>query len=409
MDAERLAEKLQLRTCHRPITPGGDEHFDLAFVTTWGDRDRSGREPPIVFVPGGPGMASVAPFLPLRQAAVRRDLDVVMVEHRGVGFSRRDAHGVDLPPEALTLVQAADDLVAVLDALDVESAVFHGTSYGSYLVQLAALRHPDRIAGLVLDSPMSRASDHTRVRDHRRALLWDGAAPTTARAAELLRAAAASGAVDAARATGVVQPVYEFAGARYLERLLELRLRGRAGRLWDRIEQLGVQETTRPIDHVMEFDLVGRIAFRELDYAEQADGGPLDVPPTFLAEAEAFPPFEGEPADLHAAQRDMAWPVAVISGERDLRTPRPLAQEVVDRAPDAVLVPLNGTGHSAMDTHQLAALHVAHAVQVGGHHRLPQLADRIADLPRRGASANLTTMLRAAIDLHRLLPAPLAR
>src|SRR5690606_5237226 len=79
----------------------------------------------------------------------------------------------------------------------------------------------------------------------------------------------------------------------------------------------------------------------------------------FAAAAARHPPFTGEPYDLQAALPGFPWPVAVVSGERDLRTPRPVAEQVAGLAPDAVLVPLPGLGHSALDSHPLAALHVA--------------------------------------------------
>jgi pimeloyl-ACP methyl ester carboxylesterase len=44
----------------------------------------------------------------------------------------------------------ADDVISVLDHLHLERAVLAGHSMGAWVVLLAALRHPDRVAGLVL-------------------------------------------------------------------------------------------------------------------------------------------------------------------------------------------------------------------------------------------------------------------
>jgi proline iminopeptidase len=69
---------------------------------------------------------------------------VVYYDHRSNGRSGRP------PIETLTIEQAADDAAGLLDHLDVEQAVVCGHSYGGFIAQEFALRHPDRLAGLVL-------------------------------------------------------------------------------------------------------------------------------------------------------------------------------------------------------------------------------------------------------------------
>lgn len=146
------------------------------------------------------------------------------------------------------------------------------------------------------------------------------------------------------------------------------------------------------------------IGYRELAYAPAPDGQPLDPDLSLLAAARNFPPFDREPYDLPTALPDFRWPATVISGARDLRTPRPLAERVVDLLPDGVLVPLDDLGHSALDTHQLAALNVARIVSRGHHRRLPDLAARVGALPRRGMSRLVGTMIRARVAAEGLLP-----
>jgi proline iminopeptidase len=53
---------------------------------------------------------------------------------------------------------------------------------------------------------------------------------------------------------------------------------------------------------------------------------------------------------------------------------------------------------------RLAALHVAHAVTAGGYRRLPQLAERIEALPRRGGSRWLGPLIRARVAAELALP-----
>lgn len=121
--------------------------------------------------------------------------------------------------------------------------------------------------------------------------------------------------------------------------------------------------------------------------------------------AENFSPFAGEPYSLPDELARFSWPTAVISGDRDVRTPRAVAERTVDLLPDAVLVPLPEQGHSALDTHRLAALHVAHAMVEGTHDRLPRLAPRISALQRKGPSRLLSSILRGRLLAERLLPA----
>ena len=63
-------------------------------------------------------------------------------------------HGASLglPPEYYTMGGTTRALLVLLDALDVERAALAGYSMGGRLVLYLALRHPDRCAGLFLES-----------------------------------------------------------------------------------------------------------------------------------------------------------------------------------------------------------------------------------------------------------------
>jgi pimeloyl-ACP methyl ester carboxylesterase len=54
----------------------------------------------------------------------------------------------------------ADDIAALLDRLGLERAVVGGTSAGSGCALRMALRHPARVAGLILVSPVYAGADH---------------------------------------------------------------------------------------------------------------------------------------------------------------------------------------------------------------------------------------------------------
>ncbi|OLT47679.1 prolyl aminopeptidase [Saccharomonospora sp. CUA-673] len=356
---------------------------------------------PVVLLPGGPGLASVFLYHRLRKHAVVRGLDVLMMEHRGVGLSRMHRDDRELTVPEVTVEAAADDLAAVLDREGVERAVVYGTSYGSYLAQVFGVRHPGRVAGMVLDSPVLSAADRDTVREYRRELLLHGRGRLPALVREVLAAGAPDG-HGAAGVGGVVQVVHEFAGPETLERLLEARLRGRAGRTWQWIASLGAGEREgRNQPFVAEFDLVAGITHGTLGFGANPDGLPLDPQQAFAAAAAHpdAPPFRGDPVDLPAALPTFTWPTAVVSGARDLRTPRPIAERAVSLLSRATLVDLPSNGHSAMDTHQLAALHVAHHVRNGDLDGLLRRSHRIDALPRRGPSGMLGPAIRAAVRL----------
>lgn len=68
---------------------------------------------------------------------------VLVPDNRGVGSS-------DLPRRPWTMADMADDVAAMLDAVGVDKAVVAGISMGGMIAQQLALRHPERVAGLVL-------------------------------------------------------------------------------------------------------------------------------------------------------------------------------------------------------------------------------------------------------------------
>src|ERR1700733_4451683 len=146
---DKLAGLPGVRPVRRPVSPGSAEHFDLYYVRT-GHKSPH----PLVIIPGGPGVASLQQYKGLRRRAAAAGLDVIMVEHRGVGMSRHDDAGADLPADVLSIEQAVGDVAAVLDDAQVAKAVVYGTSYGTYLAAGLGVRHPDRVHAMVLDSPL---------------------------------------------------------------------------------------------------------------------------------------------------------------------------------------------------------------------------------------------------------------
>lgn len=396
----KLAALPGVRSVRRPLTPGAAQAFDLYYVRTGPPSAH-----PVVVIPGGPGVASVGAYKGLRKRAADRELDVIMVEHRGVGLSRHDDAGADLPAEAITVEQVVDDIAAVLDDADADTATVYGTSYGSYLAAGLGVRHRHRVQAMILDSPVLSAADIDDIRDAVRSLLLDGTEPDSAQLADKARSLIDTGVLTSA-AVDAASAIYGYGGARLLERQLDLLLSGRT-LLWRGIEHISAL-SIRKVPYRNEFDLVGRIAFRELDYVGRPDGLPLD-PSVPMDQLKAqlsgpAPEFEAEPYDLTAEMRLFDWPTVVLSGGRDLVTPPRIAERVAGLIPDAVLVRLPTAGHSVVDSRDRAALEVITAVQRGEPHGLAGRAAELDAIPTHPMVRLLITALAAASVVENALP-----
>ncbi|WP_419999945.1 alpha/beta fold hydrolase [Streptomyces boninensis] len=102
--------------------------------------DDGGAGVPLVLVHGGESDRT-------QFAALRAHLGARI---RAISYDQRDSGITVNPPAPYTMADLADDLVALLDALGLDSAHVLGTSFGGAVAQHAALRHPRRIASLVL-------------------------------------------------------------------------------------------------------------------------------------------------------------------------------------------------------------------------------------------------------------------
>ncbi len=399
---DKLAALPGVRAIRRPVCGGADGEFDLYYV-------RAGRKSlhPLVVIPGGPGAASVALYRGFRRRVAAEGLDVIMVEHRGVGMSRHDDRGADLPPEALTIDQVVDDVAAVLDDAGVDKAVVYGTSYGTYLAAGFGVRHPHRVQAMVLDSPVLSAHDIDAVRDETRRLLWSGEDPETADLAPKVRRLVGDDQLTPA-ATQLAMAVYGFAGPTLLQRQLDLLLTGRHW-LWSGMALASrlVLERKAPYRH--EPDLVNRIAYRELNYGATPDGKPLDPAVAYREADTGTTEFDAEPFDLAAEMPNFTWPTVVISGGRDLITPPTVARRVVSLIPNAVLVSLPTAGHSIVDLREAAALDIVEALYDGTAERLPEREAALDSKPAGLGVRALIWGIEAAAALEAAVPAAVPR
>lgn len=98
---------------------------------------------PVVFL-HGLIMDNLASFFYTIAPAVARTTDVVLYDLRGHGRSERPMHGYRIE-------DGVDDLMGVLDAVGVDGPVhLVANSFGGTIALAAALRRPERIAGMVL-------------------------------------------------------------------------------------------------------------------------------------------------------------------------------------------------------------------------------------------------------------------
>jgi proline iminopeptidase len=394
---QKLASQAGVRSVRRPVSPDIDKRFDLYYV-------RTGRKSahPLVIIPGGPGAASVALYRGLRRRAAAAGLDVIMVEHRGVGMSRHDDGGADLPPQALTIDQVVDDLVAVLDDAHVERAVLYGTSYGTYIAAGVGVRHPQRVHGMILDSPVMSGHDIDDVRSAIRRVLWDGTDSESVDLARKVRKLVGDGVMTPA-AGQLAAAVYGLGGPALLDRQLDLLLRGRHG-LWTVLNRLTRRMIARKAPYRNEPDLVGRIGFRELNYGGVPDGKPLDPAAAYRDFASDPVEFEAEPYDLAAEMPKFTWPTVVVSGGRDLITPPAVADRIASLIPRAVLVRLTTAGHSVLDSRERAALQIAKAMADGEIYALPARATALDALPGGPAVRLMVAAIGGAAAVESVIP-----
>jgi pimeloyl-ACP methyl ester carboxylesterase len=258
---------------------------------------------------------------------------------------------------------------------------------------------------MVLDSPVLSARDIEAVRAAVRGLMLHGPNPEATRLAPKVRRLIAQGVLTPS-SVEVASAVYGYGGVKLLERQLDLLLSGRTW-LWRGIAQMN-QLTMRKLPYRNEIDLVGRIAFRELDYVGQPDGLPLDpsesMQELWVQTPGEAPDFEAEPYDLVAEMPQFRWPTVVLSGGRDLTTPPTVAAEVAALIPDSVLVELPTAAHSTLDFRERAAIEVITAVRAGEQRTLPARAAELDGLPAHPVLRLLMSAIAAAAVVENALP-----
>jgi proline iminopeptidase len=105
-------------------------------------------KPTLIAMHGGPGFD---------HARMRPDFDgfaylaqVIYIDHRGNGRSQPS------DPKTWNLAQWGDDVKAFCDVLGIDKPIVFGQSFGGFVAQSYATRHPGHAAGIVLSSTAAR-------------------------------------------------------------------------------------------------------------------------------------------------------------------------------------------------------------------------------------------------------------
>jgi pimeloyl-ACP methyl ester carboxylesterase len=134
-----------------PSPPLSSEAAKLIWFESHGCRlfaVESGEGAPLIYLHGG-----LANHFATRHliGALRGRVRAITPDLRGSGKS---VHAADIDWQVL-----ADDVVSLANHLGLHRVVVGGVSFGSGVALATALQHPDRVAGLVIVSPMYRGTE----------------------------------------------------------------------------------------------------------------------------------------------------------------------------------------------------------------------------------------------------------
>lgn len=123
-------------------------YFDVEGAGLAPDGDAMRERPTMLLLHGGPGFDHTQ-FKPAF-SALADVAQVIYLDLRGNGRSTGD------DPAAWTLAQWADDVRGFCDTLGIARPIVYGASFGGFVAQAYAARHPDHPAGLVLTSTAAK-------------------------------------------------------------------------------------------------------------------------------------------------------------------------------------------------------------------------------------------------------------
>lgn len=102
--------------------------------------DSGDSEIPILFIHG----------FPFNKDSWQPQVDFLRERHRVITYDIRGFGKSELGDEETSIIQCADDLIGLMDALEIPKAIVCGLSMGGYILMNAVHRYPDRFEGLIL-------------------------------------------------------------------------------------------------------------------------------------------------------------------------------------------------------------------------------------------------------------------
>ena len=121
--------------------------FDGPGLTADGPAMRE--KPTLILLHGGPG-ADHSIYKPAYAEQLSDLCQILYLDHRGNGRSD------DGDPALWTLDQWADDIATLCDLLEITKPIIFGASFGGFVAQAFAARHPDKLGGLALSNTAAR-------------------------------------------------------------------------------------------------------------------------------------------------------------------------------------------------------------------------------------------------------------
>lgn len=127
---------------------GAKLYVDIEGAGLVADGPRMRQKPTLVLLHGGPGFDHTT-FKPAF-AQLTDICQIVYVDHRGNGRSE------DGDPANWNLAQWGDDVKGLCDVLGIEKPIIYGVSFGGFVAQSYATRHPDHPSKLVLTTTAAK-------------------------------------------------------------------------------------------------------------------------------------------------------------------------------------------------------------------------------------------------------------
>jgi proline iminopeptidase len=128
-------------------------YFDVEGLALVPEGPRLRAKPTLILLHGGPGFDH-AIYKPAF-SALADVAQIIYLDHRGQGRSTGD------DPAAWNLAQWGDDVKGFCDALGIEKPVVYGGSFGGFVAQSYATRHPEHPGKLILASTAARVDYST--------------------------------------------------------------------------------------------------------------------------------------------------------------------------------------------------------------------------------------------------------